>query len=1078
MSVIIQQERTSQEAVKAVTAQYLPEIKYIGDLSAVDNSNIRKEVLRDWIVKSQRKSRQVADRAIEVLQTTVEHCTGLEQLRVVGEEVYNRLRYGTSVYSDVGRPKERVEYIDWKHPEQNIYELAEEVTVPSNGVHTGHRRPDLVLYVNGIALVVMELKRSSVSAKEGIRQSYRNQQTGEIPRFFSTVQLVLAGNSSEGLYYGTTATEEKYFLRWKEPTGVSDDLKDQFPMYSEVKDDLLRGWLQMVTPWRLLEVIHDLIIYDSGIKKICRPNQYFALKAVQQRILHGRESGIIWHSQGSGKSLLMIFLARWIRENVDNSRVVIITDRDELDQQITLGLRKSGQVPADYQEAAFHATSGNDLLQKLNSPSPWIITTLIHKFASSVVRDAKEERGELEKKLKRTPEQWMEDVGQHIQELFGDGFEPKGEFFVFVDECHRSQGGILHEAMKHIMGDRVMLIGFTGTPLLTGKDKKRISSQESFGRYIHSYRFDEAVTDGVVLDLRYEARDVPQNLRNDERLEREFDLKTRDLTPKAKERLKQRWASLKHIYSSAERIERIVGDILYDMEAQPALREGYGNAMLVCDSIYECYKYWEVFNRCDFGQSCAVITSYDPHLGLSNAYSGGRKTEEEYKYARAMEMLAGRPTEEFETWAKKKFVEEPSAMKLLIVCDKLLTGFDAPSATYLYMDRQLVDHTLFQAICRVNRVNGRQKDYGYIIDYKQLFGFIEQAISDYTNGETTMEGFEKEEIHQLMKGRVDQARKELDDALRAEKALLSRISPQGLQAEYFAYFCEDPDTEIDEQERIDYTTRRDEFYTITYRLVRRYSDIAMDMSDAGYSVKEREEIHKEVLDDYNLLKAIQLRSGDYVDMTRYDADMRFLLDQYIDADSSELLEKMDDFSFLDIIEKREESYTVDPEKRAALGGDEGVAETMVANTRRVIKREQNRNPEEYRRLSDRLDRLLREMKEKTIEYQAFLREILEINNLFSEPHRDAIKEYSTADNEVKRAFFDNFGQDPELAQKLHETALTYTSPGIENNLSFQDNLRRELKTVLGGDESLVERAYQICLARQDEINRINDHNED
>lgn len=1072
MKKIIGLERESQEQVKRITAQYLPEVKYIGDLGEVENENIREEVLREWIVSHQGKTNETAERAIKELKKEAYSCDRWENLKDAGEAVYNLLRYGTSVYGGVGKQNEWVQYIDWKHAENNIYELAEEVTVCCSGGSSSTRRPDMVLYVNGIALVVIELKRSSVSVREGIRQSYRNQQTGEIPQFFTTVQLVLAGNSSEGLYYGTTATEEKYFLKWKEMTGESEDLKRIFPMYTEVKDDLLRGWLQMVTPWRLLELIHDLIIYDGGIKKICRPNQYFAIKAAQQRVYRGGESGIIWHSQGSGKSLLMVWLARWIKENIGDSRVVIITDRDELDKQITQGLRKSGQIPKNYQTSDYQATSGNDLLQKLNSPSPWIITTLIHKFVPSVVRDD-ESKSEWEKKMKRSPEMWMEEVSENIEQLFGGDFCPKGNLFVFVDECHRTQGGILHKAMRKIMGDNVMLIGFTGTPLLSGEEKKRISSQETFGRYIHTYRFDEAVEDGVVLDLRYEARDVPQKLGDEEKMELEFEKKTKGLNPSAKEKLKKRWVNLKGIYSSEERITRIVGDIIFDMGTKPALEKGYGNAMLVCDSIYECYKYWMVFDQKGYGQKCAVITSYEPIAELSNSFTGERRTEEQFKYDTCLRMLNGRQPAAFEELMKKRFIEEPGEMKLLIVCDKLLTGFDAPSATYLYMDRKLVDHNLFQAICRVNRVNGEWKSYGFIIDYKKLFEFINQAIEDYTNGEITEGGFAKSEIATLMKGRLEQGKKELDEALKAERMLLQIISPTGKQEEYFAYFCYEPDADEEERQAqvIAFGTRRDAFYDMTYRLIRRYTDLAIEMEAAGYSEAESKSIHKEVQDYYNLLKAVQLRSSDYVDMARYDAEMRYLLDQYIDADRSEVLEEMNDFSFLDLIVKKEGDYDVDEKNEKALGGQEGVAETLVANSRRVINRKREQNPAEYERLSEQINRLLKEMREGILEYKDFLRQIVEINEALRHGEKSTDPRINS---DLKKAFYDNLGNNADLAMKVNETAVRYAAPGFEDNANFRRSLRMRLNEALQGDEEQLEKVFRICVAYKEQIKKEQD----
>ena len=295
----------------------------------------------------------------------------------------------------------------------------------------------------------------------------------------------------------------------------------------------------------------------------------------------------------------------------------------------------------------------------------------------------------------------------------------------------------MNRAMKKIMGENVMLIGFTGTPLLKKDDKKAMSSQQNFGRYIHTYRFNEAVEDGVVLDLRYEARDVDQHLNNPQALDELFENTTKRLSSMAKADIKARWTELQKLYSSKERMERIAADIMHDMELKPALKGGYGNAMLVCDSIYQAYQYWNIFKNNGYKDMCAVVSSYEPSdPSLANAFTGAKKTEEEIKYQLAKEMMGDMKPEDFEEWAKNKFVKEPGKMKLLIVCDKLLTGFDAPCATYLYLDKKVVEHTLFQAICRVNRVNGANKLFGYIIDYRKLFTFIEGAIADYTTAKS------------------------------------------------------------------------------------------------------------------------------------------------------------------------------------------------------------------------------------------------------------------------------------------------------------------------------------------------------
>jgi type I restriction enzyme, R subunit len=604
----------------------------------------------------------------------------------VNRSVYDLLRYGVKVRPEIGENTQTVWLIDWANPKRNHFAIAEEVTVNPAGAKAFGKRPDIVLYVNGLALGVLELKRSTVSISEGIRQNLDNQKKLFIQHFFTTMQFLMAGNDTEGLRYGTIETPEKYYLAWKED--------------SPVQNPLDRALLQLCNKPRLLELIHDFVVFDAGVKKICRPNQYFGVRAAQAHVKR-REGGIIWHAQGSGKSLTMVWLTKWIRQHVKDARVLIITDRTELDEQIE-------RVFRGVNEEIYRTKSGADLIARLNDTTPWLICSLIHKFGSKEDAD-------------------VESYIREVRQALPPGFMAKGDIYVFVDECHRTQSGKLREAMESILPG-AMFIGFTGTPLL--KDDKK-TSIEIFGPYIHTYKFDEAVADGVVVDLRYEARDIDQNITSPTRIDQWFEAKTKGLTDLAKAQLKQRWGTMRKVLSSQSRLEKITADILLDMETRDRLKTGRGNAMLVSSSIYQACKLYELFDMTDLAGKCAIVTSYKPSPNdIKGESSGEGLTELLRQYEIYNKMLNGEDAEKFEKDTKKKFVEEPGQMKLLIVVDKLLTGFDAPSATYLYIDKQMRDHGLFQAICRVNRLDGEDKEYGYIIDYKDLFKSLETSIHD------------------------------------------------------------------------------------------------------------------------------------------------------------------------------------------------------------------------------------------------------------------------------------------------------------------------------------------------------------
>ncbi len=665
--------------------------EYLGSLSEGPNSNIIEWQLTQFLFGYQGYAER--DDGDDLMRRAV-----AEVVKVAGntgrslydrnKDVYGLLRYGVNVKTDVGAQTETVWLIDWKHPERNRFAIAEEVTVKAADAKAFGKRPDVVLYVNGVALAVLELKRSTVSVAEGVRQNLDNQKKEFIQPFFSTMQYVMAGSDTEGLRYGTIQTSEKYYLTWKED-GPHDDRQ---------VNPLDRALRQLCNKARFLELIHDFVVFDAGYKKLCRHNQYFGIKAAQDFVKR-REGGILWHTQGSGKSLIMVWFAKWIRENVDDARVLIITDRTELDDQIE-------KVFKGVSEQIHRTKSGADLIARLNVATPWLICSLIHKFGGK-------EDGEA-----------VGDIANFIDDLkkaLPKDWKPKGNLYVFVDECHRTQSGDLHEAMKAILPG-VIFIGFTGTPLLKADKKKSI---EIVGRYIHTYKFDEAVADGVVLDLRYEARDIDQSITSQKKIDLWFDAKTKGLTPLAQAQLKARWGTMQKVLSSQSRLQKIAADILLDMEMRDRLKSGRGNAMLVAGSIYEACKFYDLFSKTLLGGKCAIVTSYTPKAAdIKGEESGEGATDTLEKYNIYRQMLADHfdlPPEEavkkvelFEKEVKNKFIDEPGQMKLLIVVDKLLTGFDAPPATYLYIDKQMRDHGLFQAICRVNRLDGDDKEFGYV----------------------------------------------------------------------------------------------------------------------------------------------------------------------------------------------------------------------------------------------------------------------------------------------------------------------------------------------------------------------------
>ena len=778
--------------------------EYLGDWrDRDDNRNIEPQILTDFL-KRGGHSATLIEKAVRKLEQTA-GLGGSRTLYEANREVFGLLRYGARVRPDVGQDTVTVDLVDWKNPAVNNFAIAEEVTVAGRNT----KRPDLVLYVNGIALGVIELKRSTVSVSEGIRQNLANQKRHFVAHFFTTVQLVMAGNETQGLRYGVIGTPEKYWLRWKEAGASAPNSA------SRLRQELAN----LCAPGRLLELIHDFMVFDAGAKKICRHNQYFGMKAAQSHVKR-RAGGIIWHTQGSGKSLTMVWLAKWIRENVADGRVLVVTDRTELDEQIE-------KVFLGVDEDIHRTKSGADLAEALRDPALSLICSLVHKFGGS-------EEGDIDR--------YLNDLRAHIS----GGSRPAGDIYVFVDECHRTQSGKLHGAMKKLLPEAT-LIGFTGTPLLKS-DKLR--SIETFGPYIHTYKYDEAIRDGVVLDLRYEARDIDQHLTSEAKIDQWFDLKTQGLSDLARAQLRQRWGTMRKVTSSRERIDQIVDDILLDMETRDRLKSGRGNAMLVSDSIYAACRFFQRFNETHLKGRCAIVTSYQPAAGdIAGEETGEGPTEKLFKYEVYRRMLADHfgesedramhKVEEFETEIKDRFVKDPARMKLLIVVDKLLTGFDAPPATYLYIDRKMQDHGLFQAICRVNRLDGEDKEYGHVIDYKDLFRSLEGAIRDYTD--EAFEGYSREDVEGLLTDRLERGRKRLEEAREAVRALCEGVDPLRDTAAYLRYFCQDGtgDGEAATRQLAANERKRLTLYRLVAAFLRAYADLANEMIAAGYTDAER-----------------------------------------------------------------------------------------------------------------------------------------------------------------------------------------------------------------------------------------------
>jgi len=888
-----------------------------------------------------------------------------EGLNLANAKITDQLILGNSYAEELidGVKKSfSLKYIDFKILKNNVFHFTEEFSVSRQTLNEKDktRRPDIVLFINGIPFGVIELKKSSIETEQGISQMIRNQSKGEIPHLFKFTQILLAGNNHSP-QYATTGTPKKFWATWEEDN--SEVLNSLIQKRTPSKLD--SAIYSLYEKNRVLELLSSFIIFDNKIKKIARYQQYFAIQETIKKIdkldaTGRRGGGLIWHTQGSGKSLTMVMLTRVIKASIPNSKVVVVTDRKDLDRQIHATFNKS-------EIEASRARSSRELISLLQSGKS-VITTLIHKF----------ETVQKEKVILDDP-----------------------NIFILVDESHRTQDGNLHKAMQKVFPSACYL-GFTGTPLM----KKEKSTISKFGGLLHKYTIDQAVRDGAVLPLLYEGRLVDQWISDEKGLDRRFEVLSRDLNDEQKLDLKRKWARFQKVASSERRLEMIMFDI---NEHFIKNIQGTGfKAMLATGSKYEAIKYHKLFEELGDIKTAFVISAPDSREGYESIDDDNKAFINE-EWLRIIKKYGDE--DRYIEKVKDEFVEGEE-IELLIVVSKLLTGFDAPRATVLYIDKELKEHNLLQAIARVNRLYDG-KDFGFIIDYRGLLGNLDSALTSYSS----LDGFEEEDLVGTVIdikeeiARVKTYYSHLED-------LFKNIENKNDQESYEVFLA---DEDI-----------RKEFYEYLSNYGRALKlALSSDKIDEIFSDEEIKEYKLKMKFYSNLRTSIKIRYHESVDFGKYEKQMQKLMDTFISAEDVHQLTKL--------VNIFDEDFETEIER---IVGDNARADTILSALSATITEKMDSNPAYYEKLSLRIKEIIEAYKNDRLSDEEKLKNAKDIRSLLMAKDVETDENYpeSIKHNKCARAIFDNMNDEfNKLLGSNSEEVLESVS------ISFNDIFKNQSK---------------------------------
>lgn len=870
---------------------------------------------------------EISDKSIDEAIFSLEKIKLDDGVVKASEDIYSNLLGGKAVSEiiDGKKTSPQLNFINWAEPEKNTFHMAAEFEIEEDQ----NRRPDIVLFVNGIPLAVIECKKASVSVDEAIYQMIRNQKYTQTPKFFLFPQILVATNVNE-IKYGTMLTPFEFYSVWKEKN-ASEEYEQKVlksinkpvdaSIVKKIAADLSRftytqneketpspqdrGIYSLLEPTRLLDLVRNFIIYDNGIKKVTRYQQYFAIKKTIAKIQNQHENGkrhggLIWHTQGSGKSLTMVMLVKNLIEAVTNPRVIVVTDRTDLDIQI-----RDTFSACNIKKGVQQATSCADLVDKIKSKTLDVITTLVHKFDK--------------------PTDFVDD---------------DNNLFVLIDEAHRTQGGDAN-AMMNKMLPKACQIAFTGTPLmkkvperLKGKVASKSESIRKFGGLIDEYTISEAEKDGVVLPLIYQGRFVDQKI--DKIADKFYERLASKFSEKERKDFAKKCISSSVLEETSQRIEMIALDV--NDHFLKNFKDTGLKGQLVAPSKYAAVMFkkaldmlGEINSEVIISENISENASEDvlpEHKRIVNDYMA----EQKHKYGSA---------ETREKRIIQDYKKNPEGCELLIVVDKLLTGFDAPRDAVLYLAKQLKDHNLLQAIARVNRVfdgdAGKQsKTAGLIVDYSKNAKNLKNALELFSN-------YAPEDI--------ENALLDTDSQLFILKSIFERLH------DVFRNIKDINNTNAYIEFLKDHEKEREDFYDDVNKFIKQFS-VCYSLYDFHEKIDTDEllKYKKDLKRFIEIKKTTQLVMAEKVDFSKYKDQILKLLDKYVTAKDVEVLSK--EISLSDMYEFNQ---YIEDEKNGL--SDKSKADAILAQTKKVINEKYQQDEAFYGKFSELIDKLLKNLKE-------------------------------------------------------------------------------------------------------------------